>query len=148
MSSNPENVPTSAETPQLTADDLANVERFKESFAKIKSELGKVIVGQEAVVNQLLVSIVSGGHSLLVVQAHYAELGREPTDVELEQNRVVPLDAGKALRSTGNHPERAHDAVTAEHRLPAVERDVSVQCKHSDAAARAFLLCLRQGLLA
>ncbi len=66
MSSNPENVPASTEASKLTADDLASVERFKESFARIKTELGKVIVGQEAVVNQLLVSIVSGGHSLLV----------------------------------------------------------------------------------
>ncbi|MEQ8766331.1 MAG: AAA family ATPase, partial [Planctomycetota bacterium] len=59
MSTNPEHAP-------LSPDDMASVESFKEAFAKIKTELGKVIVGQDAVVDQLLVSVVSRGHSLLV----------------------------------------------------------------------------------
>jgi len=52
--------------PQLTADDLESVKQIKNAFDTIKSELGKVIVGQEAVIDQLLVCIFSRGHSLLI----------------------------------------------------------------------------------
>ena len=38
----------------LPNDDLAAVERLKDAFAKLKAELGKVIVGQQAVLEELL----------------------------------------------------------------------------------------------
>ena len=41
----------------VTDQDLQSVERLKAGSAKIKSELGKVIVGQEEVVEQALISI-------------------------------------------------------------------------------------------
>jgi MoxR-like ATPase len=50
----------------LQSDDLAAVERLKDAFAKLKGELGKVIVGQHAVLEELLVAIFARGHCLLI----------------------------------------------------------------------------------
>ncbi|RKX18081.1 MAG: AAA family ATPase, partial [Candidatus Zixiibacteriota bacterium] len=46
--------------------DLETVEKLKEGFNKIKNELAKVIVGQERVIEELLIAILSRGHCLLV----------------------------------------------------------------------------------
>src|SRR5436309_3470247 len=46
--------------------DLKAVENLKSFCAKIKSELSKVIVGQEAVVDQVLIAILTRSHALLV----------------------------------------------------------------------------------
>lgn len=46
--------------------DVIAIEKFVKQFKDLKTEIAKVIVGQEAVVNQILISIFSGGHSLLV----------------------------------------------------------------------------------
>src|SRR4051812_41517633 len=51
---------------QVTDQDLQSVEHLKEAAARIKSELGKVIVGQEEVVEQTLISIFTRSHALLV----------------------------------------------------------------------------------
>ena len=56
-----------AEVPAEVSDtDLQAVERLAEAYRKIKSELSKVIVGQQAVIEELLISMFAGGHSLLV----------------------------------------------------------------------------------
>ncbi|MFO1065089.1 MAG: AAA family ATPase [Pirellulales bacterium] len=47
-------------------DDAAALERLKSAFASIKQELGRVIVGQEDVIEQLLIAMLAGGHCLLV----------------------------------------------------------------------------------
>jgi MoxR-like ATPase len=60
---------TSAPAPQATqpADaDLRAVHGLKTSAERIKSELSKVIVGQEAVVEEVLVAILTRSHALLV----------------------------------------------------------------------------------
>lgn len=46
--------------------DLAAVERLAESYRKMTDELGKVIVGQASVVEELMIALLSGGHCLLV----------------------------------------------------------------------------------
>ncbi len=46
--------------------DLRAVERLNEGFGKIKSEIGKVIIGQDQVIEQLLVAILARGHCLFV----------------------------------------------------------------------------------
>ena len=46
--------------------DVAAIEEFVKRYKELQTEIAKVIVGQEAVVNQILVSIFSGGHSLLI----------------------------------------------------------------------------------
>lgn len=40
--------------------------KFRESFDKLQSEISKVVVGQQDVVNQLLISLFSNGHCVLV----------------------------------------------------------------------------------
>ncbi len=46
--------------------DVAAVEQFVQKYKVLKTEIAKVIVGQDTVVNQILISIFSGGHSLLI----------------------------------------------------------------------------------
>jgi len=46
--------------------DVAAVEKFVKQYKDLKSEIAKVIVGQEEVVSQILISIFSGGHALLI----------------------------------------------------------------------------------
>ena len=49
-----------------TTGDLAAVQKLKEAYAALKTEVGRVIVGQDAVVDQVLMSIFARGHGLLV----------------------------------------------------------------------------------
>lgn len=46
--------------------DVALVEKLVDKHRDLKKEIAKVIVGQDEVVNQVLLSIFSGGHSLLI----------------------------------------------------------------------------------
>jgi len=46
-------------------DDRAAISRLKEAHAQLRSEIHKVIVGQEAVVEELLLAIFSKGHCIL-----------------------------------------------------------------------------------
>jgi MoxR-like ATPase len=54
-----------AESPQ-SEDDLAAVERLKDAFTKLKAEMSKVIVGQQTVLEELLIAIFARGHCLLI----------------------------------------------------------------------------------
>src|SRR6188768_101669 len=47
-------------------DDLSRVKSLVEAFRTLKNEMSKVIIGQEAVVDQLLTAIFARGHCLLV----------------------------------------------------------------------------------
>jgi MoxR-like ATPase len=47
-------------------DDAAALQNLQASYQKIKSEIGKVIIGQDAVVEQLLIALLARGHGLLV----------------------------------------------------------------------------------
>ena len=46
--------------------DVAAIEQLVVRYKDLKKEIAKVIVGQEEVVNQILISVFSGGHSLLI----------------------------------------------------------------------------------
>ncbi len=46
--------------------DVAAIEQLVKKYQNLRSEIAKVIVGQEEVVNQILISVFSGGHSLLI----------------------------------------------------------------------------------
>jgi MoxR-like ATPase len=48
------------------AADPAAVDRLHDAYARLRREVGKVIVGQEAVVEGLMVALLSRGHVLLV----------------------------------------------------------------------------------
>ncbi|AXT20615.1 AAA family ATPase [Flavobacteriaceae bacterium AU392] len=46
--------------------DVTAIEQLVKKYRTLKSEIAKVIIGQDEVVDQILISIFSGGHSLLV----------------------------------------------------------------------------------
>jgi MoxR-like ATPase len=50
----------------LNADELAAVEKLQKAYHDLRAELGKVIVGQEAVIEELLIALFCRGHALLV----------------------------------------------------------------------------------
>src|SRR5919206_531101 len=50
----------------LGQDELAAVEKLQKGYHNMRAELGKVIVGQEAVIEELLVALFCRGHTLLV----------------------------------------------------------------------------------
>jgi MoxR-like ATPase len=52
--------------PAVQDDDVQAIEYFKNSYDALKGELAKVIVGQDAVIDQLLISIFTRSHALLV----------------------------------------------------------------------------------
>jgi len=49
-----------------TQSDMETVRHFQEGFDRIRNELHKVIVGQDQVIEELLIAIFSRGHCLLV----------------------------------------------------------------------------------
>ena len=48
-----------------TADDEARAKTLVEAYGKIKDQMAKVIVGQEEVIEQLLIAVLARGHCLL-----------------------------------------------------------------------------------
>ena len=58
-----EQIPTDSHPSE---SDLAAVERLGVAYRRIVDQLGRVIVGQRAVVEELLVAMLAGGHALLV----------------------------------------------------------------------------------
>ncbi|MFA6293935.1 MAG: AAA family ATPase, partial [Victivallales bacterium] len=54
-------------TQQIDAEQMVSeIKKLSESFHDIKKEIAKVIVGQDEVINQVLISILSGGHCLIL----------------------------------------------------------------------------------
>ena len=49
-----------------SSDDLAHADRLRTGCAQIKAELRKLIVGQEGVVELVLLSLLTGGNSLII----------------------------------------------------------------------------------
>ncbi|MEC9094196.1 MAG: MoxR family ATPase [Planctomycetota bacterium] len=50
---------------QTNPDDLLALEKLKDAYQQIRTELSKVIVGQDEVIEQLLIAIFAQGHCLL-----------------------------------------------------------------------------------
>ena len=51
---------------EKTGTDIAAVENLSTAYNQIKQEIAKVIIGQDRVIEQLLISLLSSGHCLLV----------------------------------------------------------------------------------
>lgn len=49
-----------------SGSDIAAVENLQTACKQIKSEIGKVIIGQDRVIDELLISLLVGGHCLLI----------------------------------------------------------------------------------
>jgi MoxR-like ATPase len=55
-----------ADAPPPSADDVAAVARLREAQTKLKAEIAKTIVGQDAVIESLLVALLCRGHALMI----------------------------------------------------------------------------------
>jgi MoxR-like ATPase len=51
---------------QIPHQDAETAAMLQSSYKKIKSEIGKVIIGQDVIVDHLLISLLARGHCLLV----------------------------------------------------------------------------------
>ncbi len=55
-----------SETPAAKRSDVEAVRELNESYQAMRAEIGKVIIGQDVVIEQLFISLLSRGHCLLV----------------------------------------------------------------------------------
>src|SRR5438105_5426384 len=55
-----------AEPPAAKDADLAAIERLNDGYRRLRQELGKAVVGQQRVLEELLIAIFARGHCLLV----------------------------------------------------------------------------------
>src|SRR5438067_5377579 len=53
------------ETQELAQNDLESIRRLREAFNSIKKQLARVIVGQDQVIEELLIALFSRGHCIL-----------------------------------------------------------------------------------
>src|ERR1700694_705951 len=62
-----EDIPTVEPYPpeNLAQDDLESIRRLREGFREIKTQLARVIVGQDQVIEELLIALFSRGHCIL-----------------------------------------------------------------------------------
>src|SRR5665213_2218679 len=50
----------------LSNDDVAAIDQLRQTYEKLRHELAKVIIGQDNVIEQLLICILARGHGLLM----------------------------------------------------------------------------------
>jgi len=50
----------------LSSDDVQKIEQLRNAYGRLKAELGRVIVGQQRVIDQLAICLFSRGHALLM----------------------------------------------------------------------------------
>jgi len=62
----PQPAPPTATGSNLSDNDVAAVDEMRELYGKIRAEIAKVIIGQDAVIERLLICILSRGHGLLM----------------------------------------------------------------------------------
>ncbi len=56
----------STATSQLESSDVAAIEKLGDAYKRLASELSKVIVGQESVIESLAIALMARGHSLVM----------------------------------------------------------------------------------
>jgi MoxR-like ATPase len=64
MSNSAQSTPQKGE--KLKDDDVKSIDRLQKTYKNLREELAKIIVGQDAVIEQLSISIFARGHSLLM----------------------------------------------------------------------------------
>src|SRR5438552_5799128 len=65
MSQNPSIGLVKPKETNLAAEELSAVEKLQKGYHNMRAELGKVIVGQEAVIEELLIALFCRGHAML-----------------------------------------------------------------------------------
>src|SRR6266404_3764322 len=58
-------MPDATPAADLARDDLESIRRLKKAFDDIKAQLARVIVGQDEVIEELLIALFSRGHCIL-----------------------------------------------------------------------------------
>ncbi len=58
--------PADAAPPATSQEELALVEKMRAHTERIRTEVGRIIVGQREVLDQILMCILAGGHALLI----------------------------------------------------------------------------------
>src|SRR5690349_11598807 len=61
-----ENVPAAAGLAGTSADDVVAIDQLRALYERMRTEVGKVIIGQQDVIEQLLICILARGHALLM----------------------------------------------------------------------------------
>ena len=57
--------PDAADSTPLAENDIEAVDQLKSAYAKVRQELSRVIVGQDEVLEQLMIALFAGGHCIL-----------------------------------------------------------------------------------
>jgi MoxR-like ATPase len=52
--------------PQPREQDVAAIDQLRDTYARLRAELGKVIIGQDRVIEELVIAILGRGHALLM----------------------------------------------------------------------------------
>ena len=98
---------------QMHADDVAAIDELRQSYQQMCEELGKVIVGQQSVIEQLAICLFARGHALLMGVPGLAKtllISRVAETMDLGFSRMqftpdlMPMDitGTDILQETGN----------------------------------------------
>ncbi len=98
---------------QMHADDVAAINELRQSYQQMCEELGKVIVGQQSVIEQLAICLFARGHALLMGVPGLAKtllISRVAETMDLGFSRIqftpdlMPMDitGTDILQETGN----------------------------------------------
>ena len=98
---------------QMHADDVAAIDELRQSYQQMCEELGKVIVGQQSVIEQLAICLFARGHALLMGVPGLAKtllISRVAETMDLSFSRIqftpdlMPMDitGTDILQETGN----------------------------------------------
>ncbi len=88
-------------TSELHEDDVAAIDELRQDYHLMREELGKVIVGQQSVIEQLAICLFAQGHALLMGVPGLAKtllVSRLAETMELSFNRIqftpdlMPMD--------------------------------------------------------
>src|SRR5918912_1192232 len=59
-------MPTTTRLPTTEPNDLAALERLRAAYSTMREEIGRVVIGQNQVVEEILIAIFARGHCVLV----------------------------------------------------------------------------------
>jgi MoxR-like ATPase len=57
---------TNNTTTHTETDDLAQLDRLRRAYEAMRTEIGRIVIGQDAVIEQLLIAVFARGHCVLV----------------------------------------------------------------------------------
>ena len=78
----------------LAENDVQAIDELRAVFARLKAELAKVIVGQNAVIERLAICLFARGHALLMGVPALLNEGLSWRDVRLRTMHAAPVTLG------------------------------------------------------